>query len=62
MNKTEMKEFINDSISSGKVVENENIELTQSVILEIENILNTYNDTTARTKIRKILILYGKSN
>ncbi len=57
-----MKEFINDSISSGKVVENENIELTQSVILEIENILNTYNDTTARTKIRKILILYGKSN
>lgn len=51
-----MKEFIDKCISSGKVVSG--YELSQEVILEIEDILNRFNDKTARTKIRKLL--YGR--
>lgn len=52
MNK--LKEFVDGIISSGKYIE-KGLNLQQKEILEIENILNKYNDTTARTKIRKII-------
>lgn len=52
--KTELKSFVNDCISSGKCVEN-SFNLNKEQILEIEDILNRYNDTTAKTKIRKII-------
>lgn len=49
-----MKEFIDDCISSGKYIET-GLNLPQKAILEIEDILNRYNDTTAKTKIRKVV-------
>ncbi len=51
-----MDEFINDCISTGKCVSwHENIQLTQDVILKIEDILHRYNDKKARDKITKLL-------
>ena len=55
VSKNELKEFIDDCISTGRCVET-TLKLTQSQILEIEDILNRYNDTTAKTKIRKVLL------
>jgi hypothetical protein len=53
--KTELKKFIDACISSGKYIET-GFNLPHDKILEIENILNRYNDTTARTKIYKIAL------
>ena len=52
--KETINKFIEDCISSGKCVST-NINLSYENTLEIEDILNRYNDSTARTKIRKIL-------
>ncbi len=50
----QFKDFIESCISSGKCIEN-NFDLSQKEILEIEDILNRFNDTTAKIKIRKII-------
>lgn len=52
--KTELKEFVDACINSGKYVET-GFNLPHDKILEIEDILNRYNDSSARTKIRKLL-------
>jgi hypothetical protein len=52
--KNKLKKFIEDCINSGKYIEI-GLNLPQEIILEIEDILNRYNDTTAKTKIRKII-------
>lgn len=52
--KDKLKRFVDACISSGKYVET-GLDLPQKEILEIEDIVNRYNDTTARTKIRKIV-------
>ena len=52
--KDKLKEFVDACISSGKYVEI-GLNLPQKEILEIEDILNIYNDTTAKTKIRKVV-------
>lgn len=46
--------FINRCISSGKYIDGV-LNLKQKQILEIEDILGRYNDSKAKTKIRKIL-------
>lgn len=46
--------FINNCISSGKYIDGV-LNLKQKQILEIEDILGRYNDSKAKTKIRKIL-------
>lgn len=51
MNK--VNEFLDACISSGKYIDI--IELPYEATLEIEDILNRFNDKTARTKIRKVL-------
>ena len=55
MDKIELKEFLDNCISSGSVIMSNNIKLSHSEILEIEDILNRFNDKTARTKIKKII-------
>tara|TARA_R110002124_G_C8931286_1_gene512026 strand:+ start:1935 stop:2180 length:246 start_codon:yes stop_codon:yes gene_type:complete len=52
--KEKLKDFVDACISSGKYIET-GFKLPQKDILEIEDILNRYNDTTAKTKIRKVL-------
>lgn len=52
--KEKINKFIEGCISSGKCVST-NIDLSHENTLEIEDILNRYSDSTARTKIRKIL-------
>ena len=54
MNKKELNEFVDACISSGKYIET-GFNIPHDKILDIENILYRYNDTTARTKIRKVL-------
>jgi len=54
-NKTELNEFLDMCISNGKYVETI-FKLTQEQILVVEDILNRFNDKTARTKIRKIIL------
>ena len=52
---SEVKESIERFISSGMVGHiSNNVNLTQNTVIEIEDILNRHNDSTARTKIRKI--------
>jgi hypothetical protein len=48
------KELVKYCISSGKYIET-GLNLSKKEILEIEDILNKYNDHTAKTKINKIL-------
>lgn len=56
MTKEQQKTFIDDCISTGKFVDYDEVtDLSMDVILEIEDVLNRFNDTSARTKIRKIL-------
>ena len=52
--KEKLKEFVDACISSGKYIET-GLKLPQKDILEIEDIVNRYNDTTAKTKIRKVI-------
>ena len=52
--KDKLKEFVDACISSGKYVET-GLKLPQKEVLEIEDIVNRYNDTTAKTKIRKVV-------
>jgi len=52
--KDKLKEFVDACISSGKYIET-GLNLPQKEILEIEDIVNRYNDTTAKTKIRKVV-------
>ena len=52
--KKELKEFVDACISRGRYVET-GLNLPQKEVLEIEDIVNRYNDTTARTKIRKVV-------
>jgi len=52
--KDKLKEFVDACISSGKYVET-GLNLPQKEILEIEDIVHRYNDTTAKTKIRKVV-------
>lgn len=52
--KEKIIEFLNDCISSGACVSG-HFDLDHDAIIEIEDILNRYNDTTARSKIRKLL-------
>lgn len=47
-------DFVDACISSGKYVET-GLNLPQTAILEIEDIIYRYNDTTAKTKIRKVI-------
>jgi hypothetical protein len=54
MNSKENKEFVEACISSGKYVET-GLNLPKKYILEIEDIVNRYNDATAKTKIRKVI-------
>lgn len=55
--KSDVDVFLDACISSGKVIiTNKNIKLEQDVILKIEDILNRYNDKTARTKIKKLFL------
>lgn len=54
---TGLKVFVSSCISSGKYIET-GLNLPQAQILEIENILNRYNDATAKTKIRKVVKTY----
>lgn len=49
-----LRDFVDACISSGKYIET-GYKLPQKSILEIEDILNRYNDTTAKTKIRKVV-------
>lgn len=49
-----LNEFLDVCISTGSYVDT-GLKLSEKEILEIEDILNRYNDTTARTKIRKII-------
>ena len=48
------KEFIDACISSGRYIEI-GLNLSQEKILEIETILNKYDDSVAKTKILKII-------
>lgn len=52
--KIEINEFLDACIGSGKYIQT-SFELTHEQIIEVEDILNRFNDKTARTKIRKIL-------
>ena len=54
MTKDQINEFLDACISSGRYVET-GLNLKQELVLEIENILYKYNDTTARAKIRKLI-------
>lgn len=56
MTKEQQKTFIDDCISSGKFVDYDGVtDFSIDTILEIEDILNRFNDKSARAKIRKIL-------
>lgn len=58
MTKEQEKEFIDDCISRGKFVDYEELtDFSQDIILAIEDVLHRFNDTAARTKIRKLLKL-----
>ena len=46
--------FINACVSSGKCVESD-LNLTKEQVLEIDDIVNRYNDITAKTKISKVI-------
>lgn len=50
-----MERFIDECISSGKVIEYSKFILSNKTTTRIEDILNKHNDSKARTKIRKIL-------
>lgn len=52
--KVNLKEFIDACIGSGRYVET-GLNLPKEEILEIETILNRYNDSVAKTKILKIM-------
>lgn len=52
--KLKEKEFVKNCISSGRYIET-GLNLSKKEILEIEDILDKYNDHTAKTKINKIL-------
>jgi len=52
--KEKLDSFLDACISSGRHVET-GLKLPQKEILEIEDALNKYNDSTAKTKIRKIV-------
>ncbi len=52
--KNTRKEFVDACISSGSYMEL-GFYLPHKSVLEIEDILNRFNDKTARTKINKIL-------
>lgn len=55
ISKTELRDFVDACISSGKYIET-SFKLKQEDILEVEDILNRYNDTTAKNKIRKLVL------
>lgn len=53
---TKQEDFLDICISTGKYVET-GLKLPHNVTIEIESILNKYNDSTAKTKIRRLLKL-----
>lgn len=56
MTKEQEKQFIDDCIDRGKFVDYEDvIDLSYSKIIEIEDVLHRFNDSSARSKIRKII-------
>lgn len=54
IDKVKLKEFLDICISTGRYVET-GLNLPQKNIIEIEDILNRYNDSTAKTKIKKLI-------
>ena len=57
-----MKGFIEDCISSGKFIGDGScpVDVSQEDILEIEEVLNSYNDVTAKSKIKRLLTSKAK--
>lgn len=64
--KSDIKKFVDNCIRVGKCVNQTRFNLNPAQVLSIDEILNNYNDTTAKTKIRRLVmssaVIYKKKS